>query len=62
MDGDGKHPSRLTKWSPNGQSVVFVSDRDENYEIYVMAIGGGNQHKITDNLASDWSPDWFDSA
>ena len=26
----------LTSWSPDGSKIVFVSDRDGNFEIYVM--------------------------
>ena len=41
--------------------IAFVSDRDENYEIYVMNADGGNVSQLTNNEAADllpaWSPD-----
>jgi TolB protein len=48
-------------WSPDGLKLVFTSDRDGNYEVYVMDITGANQTRLTNNPASDsqaaWSPD-----
>jgi len=47
--------------SPDGRSVVFVSNRDGHYNIYISLINGGNLVKLTDdaNLKSSpcWSPD-----
>ena len=41
--------------------IAFVSDRDRNYEIYVMDDDGKNQRNITNHpdrdLAPSWSPD-----
>jgi len=45
MNTDGTNPTRLTNndaedeypsWSPDGTKIAFTSDRDGNYEIYVM--------------------------
>ena len=45
MGSDGSNPRNLTNhsgyasspsWSPDGRHIAFVSDRDGNYEIYVM--------------------------
>ncbi|MBU7017297.1 MAG: PD40 domain-containing protein [Theionarchaea archaeon] len=44
-------------WS-HGSKVVFVSDRDGNYEIYVMNADGTDQVNITNNPADDRDPDW----
>lgn len=49
-------------FSPRGDRIAFESNRDGNYEVYVMTIDGGNQRNLT-NLASAndqgpvWSPD-----
>ena len=49
-------------FSPRGDRIAFESNRDGNYEIYVMNLDGGNQRNLT-NLASAndqgpvWSPD-----
>ncbi|RKU05921.1 hypothetical protein C6502_20755 [Candidatus Poribacteria bacterium] len=38
--------------------IAFVSNRDGNFEIYVMGINGKNQRRLTKNRAGDWSPSW----
>jgi Tol biopolymer transport system component len=52
---------RHTVWSPDGQQFAFASDRDGNYEIYVMNTDGSNLTRLTDDPADDeypaWSPD-----
>ncbi|MFC1713526.1 TolB family protein [Candidatus Poribacteria bacterium] len=44
--------------APEKAQIVFESDRDGNYEIYVMDADGKNQHNVTNNPAEDWSPAW----
>ena len=74
MDADAGNPRNLTNdpnddrlpsWSPDGERIVFVSDRDgnrdgnrENHEIYVMDADGNNQQRLTDNDFYDSSPSW----
>jgi Tol biopolymer transport system component len=45
MDADGTNKRRLTNnafadtspaWSPDGEKIAFMSERDGNWEIYVM--------------------------
>lgn len=43
--------------SVRGQ-IAFVSDRDGNFEIYVMNADGSNQTNLTNNPAGDRYPDW----
>jgi len=71
MDTDGNNQRRLTDhplenrapaWSPDGQSIAFVSYRDGNKEIYVMDADGNNQRRLTNNPAFDSGADWFDPA
>ncbi|HIE30347.1 TPA: hypothetical protein EYP66_24065 [Candidatus Poribacteria bacterium] len=38
--------------------IAFISDRDGNYEIYVMDASGKNQRNLTNNPAADWSAAW----
>jgi WD40-like Beta Propeller Repeat len=53
-------------WSPDGQAVAFVSNRDGNPEIYAMNADGSGQTRLTDpsrlasgaRAASNDSPDW----
>ena len=45
-------------FSPSGNRIVFVSDRDGNEEIYTMRVDGTDQRRITNDPAGDVSPDW----
>lgn len=63
MDSDGTNVRQLTKaarmgncenpdWSPDGTTIAFelgprASDRDGNYEIYLMNIDGANVRQLT---------------
>ena len=38
--------------------ITFISDRDGNYEIYVMDNDGNNQRRLTNNPNFDISPSW----
>ena len=38
--------------------IAFMSQRDGNPEIYVMAINGGNQQRLTNNPKNDLLPSW----
>ena len=38
--------------------IAFASDRDWNWEIYVMDNHGGNQRNLTNNPADDRFPSW----
>ena len=67
MDFDGKNQTRLTNntaydgsatWSPDGNQIAFVSDRDGNAEIYIMNADGSNQTRLTNNPADESSPAW----
>ncbi len=67
MNADGSGVTRLTdnaaydghtRWSPDGSSIAFVSDRDANSEIYVMNADGSGQTNLTNNPAYDWGPSW----
>ena len=57
----GKHRNHSPRWSPDGESIAFVSDRDGKSQIYVMSKAGGEARQLTHcaNGASNpvWSPD-----
>ena len=70
MNADGVNPINITNhpakdgrpdWSPDGNQIAFSSDRDGNWEIYVMNADGTNPINITNHPAEDnhasWSPD-----
>lgn len=56
-------PDRAAAWSPDGRSVVFVSSRWGQTDIYLMSADGERTalHKITNDEGSEalptWSPD-----
>ena len=72
MNTDGSEQVRLTNhpgddfdptWSPNGEHIAFVSERDHLglYDIYLMDANGRNIRRAFNNLdyrtAPTWSPD-----
>src|SRR5882724_8276583 len=38
--------------------IAFASDRDRNFEIYVMDADGGGQTRLTEDAGEDVSPAW----
>jgi Tol biopolymer transport system component len=50
-DGDGSF-----SWSPDGQRIAFVSDRDGNDEVYVINVDGSGLSNLTP--ARDGHPKW----
>jgi hypothetical protein len=45
-------------WSPDGEQIVFASDRDGDKEIFIMDADGSNIHQLTSNEDIDEFPDW----
>ena len=49
------------KWSPDGQRVAFVSNRDGKNNLYIISPRGGEADRITDSKTGvsnfSWSPD-----
>jgi len=67
MDADGGNQRNLSRndavdrsptWSPSGNYIAFMSNRDGNSEVYVMDADGGNPHNITRHPAADFHPSW----
>ncbi len=67
---DGTGVQRLTdhrarevfpRFSPDGNWVAFSSDREGNYDVYVVAAAGGQPRRLTFHSANDlvagWTPD-----
>ena len=48
------HPA----WSPDGERLAFASNRDGDYEIYVLHLETGDLRQITDNDGYDGCPSW----
>jgi tricorn protease len=69
-DKDGGNPRRLTahvardfmpRFSPDGKSIAFTSNRMGNNDIYVVPVSGGEPRQLTwfsaDDQALYWTPD-----
>jgi WD40 repeat protein len=56
-EAEPAEPSSLASTSTNSK-IAFASDRDGNYEIYVMNAGGSGQVNLTNSPASDEGPSW----
>ena len=52
------HDDRFPSWSPDGKQIAFTSERDGNYEIYVMDADGRNAQNLTNNPHGDRNPAW----
>ncbi len=61
--GDPSSPSGLffqvePAWSPDGQRVAFVSNRDGTPHVFVMRADGTGTKRLTDSAKSDDHPTW----
>jgi tricorn protease len=67
---DGSNPRRLTnnvardinpRFSPDGKSIAFSSNRMGNYDVYVVSTDGGDPKQLTWHTGDDnvlyWTPD-----
>jgi Tol biopolymer transport system component len=58
---EGSHHNGLPKYSPDGQQIVYLTDRSYAYldgmDIYVMNADGTDQHRVTSNLTVGGWPD-----
>ena len=47
-------------WSPDNKQIAFTSNRDGNYDIYVIDADGTNERQVTTNTEKDdfaiWHP------
>ena len=47
-------------FSPDGQSVVFTSERDGNKEVYLSDIESRNIKNLTKDPGDDWNPRFYE--
>ncbi len=67
VNSDGSGLTQLTddagndfnpSWSPDGQSIVFISDRDGDSDIYVMNSEGSDLTRLTHSREGEMLPNW----
>jgi serine/threonine protein kinase/Tol biopolymer transport system component len=51
-------PTATASPAPLAGQIAFVSNRDDNSEIYIMNADGSNVRRLTDNPAQDSEPAW----
>ena len=69
MNANGTNPVNLSKnptfdeyhgWSPDGAKVLFSSNRDGNWDLYVVKRNGKDIARLTHNPPSELGASWFD--
>jgi len=58
---DNKARDQFPRFSPDGAMIAFSSNRDGNYDVYVIPSAGGKPRQLTFHSAADnvvgWTPD-----
>jgi len=44
--------------SPDGTKIAFISDRDGNWEIYLVDVNGSGFDQLTDTVGLEMYPAW----
>ncbi|MCP4542201.1 MAG: hypothetical protein GY832_34190 [Chloroflexi bacterium] len=55
---DNSAHDALPRWSPDKEKILFQSERDGNWDIYVMNADGSEQQRLTHSDAGDEYPSW----
>lgn len=67
MDANGGNQRRMTqnhaadyhpRWSPDGSKILFVSDRENGDQAWVLPVNGGEAEQLTDFSAGVSNPEW----
>ena len=53
-----KAPSFWHGWSPDGQTLAYVGRRDDEWDIYTIPVGGGEERRLTTCRGLDDGPDY----
>jgi TolB protein len=51
-------PSYMHGWSPDGQSLVFCGQRNGEFDVYKVPVGGGPEIKLTNTTGLDDGPEY----
>ena len=53
-----KGPSYFHGWSPDGKTVTYCAERNGNFDVYTLAIDGGEEHRLTTAEGKDDGPEY----
>ena len=53
-----KAPSFWHGWSPDGKTLAFVGRRNDEWDIYTIPVGGGDERRLTSCRGLDDGPDY----
>ncbi|MCX6617537.1 MAG: hypothetical protein NTZ98_15750 [Acidobacteria bacterium] len=53
-----EQPSYYHGWSPDGGALVYCARRDNNFDIYSIAVSGGPEKRLTSSPGYDDGPDY----
>jgi Tol biopolymer transport system component/uncharacterized CHY-type Zn-finger protein len=56
--GGGSNNNSAPVWSPDGTQIAFHSQRNDNWDIYVMDADGNNVRRLTTHENGDLFPTW----
>jgi dipeptidyl aminopeptidase/acylaminoacyl peptidase len=56
---DNRQQGRAPRWSPDGQRILFTSERDGNSEVYVMNADRSDQTNLSRNPGREDHPSWI---
>jgi len=53
------HDDRLPRWSPNGEQVIFMSNRSgRHYEVWAIRPDGSGLRQVTESMEGAFWPNW----
>lgn len=58
---NGNFDNRYASYNKSGTKIVFESNRDGHWQIYVMDINGNAQKRLTNSISNDRRPTWHPS-
>ena len=53
-----KGPSYWHGWSPDGKTLAYCAERNNNYDVYTISIKGGKEKRLTNTPGLDDGPDY----
>ncbi len=66
VDARGGTPKRITEkgpsywhgWSPDGRTLAYCANRNDNYDIYTISVDGGLEKRLTNSEGLDDGPEY----